>query len=172
MQQMSRNTALAVVTLISFAIAFAGCGGGGRAVSPPPTLGPSAVLSSLSPSSVVAGGNGFTLTLNGSNFASSTAVLWNAQPVPTTFVNSQQVTATISASLTAAAGVVSVAANNANSTESNELQFTINNPPPQIASISPANAMAGAAPLLVTVNGSNFSQGVTALVNGSPRRMD
>ena len=169
MQQMSRNTAPAVVALISFAIAFAGCGGGGRAVSPPPTLGPSAVLSSLSPSSAVAGGNGFTLTLNGSNFASSTAALWNGQPVPTTFVNSQQVTATISASLTAAAGVVSVAAHNANSTESNKLQFTINSPPPQIASISPTNAMAGAAPLLVTVNGSNFSQGATVLVNGSPR---
>jgi len=169
MQRVRQTTTLAAVVLMSLAVALAGCGGRSQVSTPPPSLNPAAVLSSLSPSSVMAEGNGFSLSLRGSNFSSSTTVLWNGQPVPTTFVNSQQVTATISASLIAAAGVVSVAALNANSTESNVLQFTINNPSPQISSISPNNAMAGAAPVVVTVNGSSFSVGATVLVDGSPR---
>ncbi len=174
MQQKRQNTALALVALVSFAIAFAGCGGGGQAASlPSPALPssppPGPTLTSLSPSSAVAGGSGFTLTVNGQNLSSSAVVHWNGQAVPTTFVNSGQVTAAISSSLIASAGSVSVSAENQGSLESNILSFKVNNPPPQITSISPDNAMAGAAPLLVTVNGSNFSQGATVLVNGSPR---
>lgn len=169
MQRMRQNSMLAAVVLMSLAIAFAGCGGGSQASSPPPSLNPAAVVSSLSPSSVMAGGSAFTLSLSGSSFSSSTMVLWNGQPVPTTFINSQKVTATISASLIAAAGMVSVAVLNANSTGSNVLQFTINTPPPQITSISPNNAMAGAAAVVVAVMGSNFSSEATVLVDGSPR---
>jgi len=123
----------------------------------------------VSPASVIAGGNGFTLTVNGSNFASSATVKWNGVSVPTTFVSSQQVTATISASLIASAGFASVNVQNANSSASNALAFRVNNPAPQISSLSPDNAMAGAAPLLLTVSGSSFISGATLLLNGSPR---
>jgi hypothetical protein len=126
-------------------------------------------LGSFSPASVLAGGNGFTLTVNGSNFASSASVSWNGQLVPTTFVSSAQVTATISASLIASAGFASITAQNANSGVSNALEFRVNNPAPQIASVSPGNAMAGAAPLFLTVSGSSFISGATLLLNGSPR---
>src|ERR1700686_4442067 len=109
MRQMRQNTALAAVILLSLAVAFAGCGSESKAVSPPSTpANPAAVLSSLSPSSVVAGGKGVPLTVNGSNFSSSTTVVWNGQPVPATFLNSQQVTATISATLIAVPGLASV----------------------------------------------------------------
>jgi hypothetical protein len=126
-------------------------------------------LGSLSPATVIAGGNGFTLTVNGSNFSTSATVRWNGELVPTTFVSSQQVTATISPSLIASAGFASVSAQNANSSVSNALEFRVNNPVPQIASISPGSAMAGAAPLFLAVSGSSFVSGATLLLNGSPR---
>ena len=170
MQRVRQNRTLAAVVLMSLGIAFAGCGGGSEASSPlRPSITPAAVLGSFSPASVLAGGNGFTLTVNGSNFASSATVSWNGQLVPTTFVSSAQVTATISASLIASAGFASVTAQNANSGVSNALEFRVNNPAPQIASISPGNAMAGAAPLFLTVSGSSFISGATLLLNGSPR---
>lgn len=171
MLRMRQGTMLVAVVLMSVAAAFAGCGGGSEASAPPPALqlSPAAVLNSLSPSSAFAGGSSFTLTLNGSNFNSSSTVFWNGQPLPTTFFNSQQATAAISASLITSVGVVSVIALNAHSTDSNALQFSINNPPPQITSISPNNAIAGAAPVVVVVRGSNFSDQATVLLDGSPR---
>lgn len=157
---------------IGLAVAFSGCGAGRQASSsppPPPGSTTAAMLTSLSSTSVVVGGNGFTLTVSGSNFAPSATVLWNGQSVPTTVVSNQQVTATISASLITSTGIASVTANHAKSIGSNTLQFIINNPAPLITSISPDNAMAGAAPMRLTVNGSNFSGGATVLVDGSPR---
>jgi Tol biopolymer transport system component len=171
MKYKRQSTTLAAVLLMSLAAAFAGCGGGGEAsASPPaPPLIPAAVLSSLSPPGAFAGGGSFTLTLNGSNFAPSTTVLWNGKSLPTTFVSSQQVTAAISASLIASVGVVSVIALNAHSTDSNALQFSIHNAPPQITAITPNNAIAGAAPVVVVVEGTNFSDEATVLLDGSPR---
>jgi len=135
----------------------------------PPSSSPVAVLGSLSPASVIAGGDGFTLTLNGSNFDPSATARWNGQSVPTTFVSSQQLTASISQSLIASAEFASVSAQNASFIVSNALQFRVNNPAPQIASLSPDNAMAGAAPVLLAVNGSGFTSGATLLLNGIPR---
>ena len=168
MQRLRQDTMFATVVLTSLAVALIGCGGGSEASSPP-LPSSAAALVSLSPGSVIVGGNGFTLAVNGSNFASSTIVRWNGQSVPTTFVSSQEVTATISPSLVASAGFASVSAQNANSSVSNALQFRINNPAPQITSISPDNAMVGAAPLLLTVSGSSFISGATLLLDGTAR---
>ncbi len=172
MQGMRQNTTLAAVALMSLAVAvaFAGCGAGSEASSPSgPSSIPAAVLGSVSPASVIAGGNGFTLTVNGSNFASSATVRWSGQSVPTSFVSSKQVTAAILASLIASAGLASVNVQNANSSVSNALEFRVNNPVPQITSISPDNAVAGAAPLYLRVNGSSFISGATLFLDGSPR---
>src|ERR1700737_4750552 len=52
--------------------------------NPPPTI------SSLAPSSSAAGGAAFALTVNGTNFVSSSTVLWNAGVRTTTFVSITQ----------------------------------------------------------------------------------
>src|SRR5258705_10902624 len=44
-------------------------------------------LTTLSPSSAVAGGPAFTLTVNGSNFVSGSVVRWNGANRTTTFVS-------------------------------------------------------------------------------------
>ncbi|MBK9288284.1 MAG: IPT/TIG domain-containing protein [Flavobacteriales bacterium] len=64
---------------------------------------------SISPSSATEGGAGFTLTVNGSNFYSGlSTVRWNGATRTTTFVNSGQLTASISAGDIAAAGTATV----------------------------------------------------------------
>jgi hypothetical protein len=53
------------------------------------------MISSLSPSLALAGGPAFTLAVNGTNFSNGATVQWNGAARPTTFVNSTQLTTTI-----------------------------------------------------------------------------
>jgi hypothetical protein len=64
---------------------------------PPPTPNPTPTLSSLNPTSVIAGGGAFILTINGTGFLDQSVVRWNDAPRPTTFVSSKQLTAALSA---------------------------------------------------------------------------
>jgi trimeric autotransporter adhesin len=61
------------------------------------TPNPVPTLSGISPASAAAGSAAFTLTASGSNFVPTSVVQWNGSARPTTFVNSNQLTATISA---------------------------------------------------------------------------
>jgi trimeric autotransporter adhesin len=61
-------------------------------------------VSSLSPNMVAAGSASYTLTVNGSNFTTASTVHWNGSPLPTTLVNSGQLTATVDSSLVAGFG--------------------------------------------------------------------
>jgi hypothetical protein len=65
---------------------------------------PVPTTTSLSPGSATAGGSGFTLTVNGSNFVSGSTVQWNGSARTTAFVSPAQLTASISASDIATAG--------------------------------------------------------------------
>jgi len=53
-------------------------------------------LSSISPASATAGGNGFTLTVEGSGFEPDTVGYWNGNARPTTYVSPTRVTVAIS----------------------------------------------------------------------------
>ncbi len=62
----------------------------------------------LVPAVAVPGGAAFTLTVNGTGFASAATVNWNGSPRATTFVSSSQLTAAINATDIAVAGTASV----------------------------------------------------------------
>jgi uncharacterized protein (TIGR03437 family) len=62
-------------------------------------------MTNLSPNPVIAGGQGFTLTVNGKDFISGSTVKWNGNDRATSFVSSTQLTAAISATDIATAGV-------------------------------------------------------------------
>lgn len=62
----------------------------------------------LVPTSVAPGGNGFTLTVNGTGFVSGSVVNWNGVALSTTFVSSSKLTASVPAYSVAAAGTASV----------------------------------------------------------------
>jgi uncharacterized repeat protein (TIGR01451 family) len=62
------------------------------------------VVTSVSPSFVQAGSGALTLTVNGSGFSSDSTVQMNSTALPTTFVSSSQLTASITADAVAALG--------------------------------------------------------------------
>jgi sugar lactone lactonase YvrE len=82
-------------------------------------------VSFISPSAASAGGPGFTLTVNGLNFANGDVVLWNGTTLPTTFVNSSRLQATVSSSLIAAVTPVCVRASVSLTTYTSCSSFTI-----------------------------------------------
>ena len=86
-------------------------GGPSNAVSfsvNPNTGNPVPTIAGLSPPSATPGGGGFTLTVNGTNFISSSVVRWKGADRTTTYVNSTKLTAAILASDIAAIGSASV----------------------------------------------------------------
>lgn len=91
--------------------------------SPPP--GASPAIASLSPSSATAGGAAFTLTVNGSNFASGATVQWNGTSLATTVVSSTQLTASVSANLIGSPGTASITVSSGGQTSA-PATFTIN----------------------------------------------
>jgi FG-GAP-like repeat/Abnormal spindle-like microcephaly-assoc'd, ASPM-SPD-2-Hydin len=62
----------------------------------------------LLPTGATPGSPGFTLTVNGTGFASASVVKWNATSLPTTFVSNSQLTATALAGDVATPGTASV----------------------------------------------------------------
>jgi len=133
--------------------------------NPVPSLG------SLVPNSATAGGPAFTLTVNGSNFVNGSVVRWNGANRTTTFVNSNQVTASIPASDIAAPGSANVTVFNPapGGGTSNTLSFSIVNPVPAITSLQPDTLPATGPQFTLTVNGTGFVNGAVVRWNGSDR---
>ncbi len=95
----------------------------------PFTINPSLALSSLQPNSAAAGGPSFLLTVNGSGFTNATTITWNGASQTTNFVNSGQLTTTISASLIASAGTASVTVAELGKASPSPLTLTIHSMP-------------------------------------------
>lgn len=124
--------------------------------------GSAPVISSLSPTSVLAGSGAFTLTVNGSGFTGGAAVDWTENgtltPLTTSFVSSSQVMAAVPASLVTSAGSATITVSQGGQT-SNGVTFDVNNPTPVLSSIKPTSIDAGAAGFTLTVTGSSFING-------------
>jgi hypothetical protein len=123
------------------------------------TVTAAAAITSISPTSAIAGGPAFTLTVNGSGFQSGAAVQWNGNPLTTTFVNASRITASVPANLISNAGTAQITVLSGAVT-SNPVTFTIN-PAPVVSTISPNTATAGGPAFTLTVNGTGFSAGST-----------
>jgi hypothetical protein len=130
------------------------------------------VAASLSPSSVVAGGPAFDLTVNGSGFVSGATVQWNGATRPTTFVSSSALTAAIAVADIATAGTVQINVVNPapGGGTSGALTFTIRNSGPILTSLSPASVRAGSTGLNLVVTGTGFIQGATLQWAGNDRK--
>lgn len=127
-------------------------------------------VSALSPTSAVAGGPAFTMTLTGSDFSPSSVVLWDGSPRTTTLNSSSQISASITASDIAAAGTRSIQVRyNEFGNASNAPDFVVNNPAPGLTSISPQTREIGGADFTLTVNGNGFVSSSIVRWNGSNR---
>src|SRR5258706_297607 len=139
--------------------------GGGSSTSiafnvflPPPTI------SSLSPSSVVAGGPAFTLAVNGSNFVIGAVVNVNGLPRNAAFVSSSQITIPISMSDLANQGAMTISvtgptgAGSAGGTSpSVTLTILATNTQPVIGALVPASTTAGGPAFTLIVTGTGFT---------------
>jgi Cellulase (glycosyl hydrolase family 5) len=119
-----------------------------------------AVISSVSPSQVVAGSTGFTLSVYGSGFVGNAVVLWNGSARATRVVSKTQLQASISSTDIQQAGSAAVTVDDqrGNSAASNSVFVTIQ-PAASGISISPATAVVPAG------NTQQFSATVTGTTN-------
>ena len=141
--------------------------GGGSSTLSFPVNNPAPTLSSFSPASSTAGSGALTLTLNGSNFLSTSTVTYNGVAHPATYASSIALTITLSAADQATAGSYAVVVTNpAPGGGSSTLSFPVNNPAPTLSSFSPAFSTVGAGALTLTLNGSNFLSTSTVTYNG------
>ena len=140
------------------------------AISTP--LNPTPAITSLSPSSAMAGGSAFTLTVMGTQFIAASQILWNGSSVPTTYVSSTSLTAQIPASDLSSSGtaIIDVQTPVPGGGTSNALSFTIStspNPIPTLTSLSPSSAIVGGPAFTLKVTGTGFIAASQILWNGS-----
>jgi outer membrane protein assembly factor BamB len=130
-------------------------------------------LTGISPSGVVAGSAGFTLTLTGTKFSKNSIVIFNTRPQPTTFVSPTQITATIAANelTTPEEGSVTVESSsqeNADMSAPATLYVLQPVPDPTVTSLAPSSAIVGSPDFILTVNGANFTIASVVLWGGAP----
>ena len=132
---------------------------------------PVPILTSISPTEAAVLGPAFTLTLNGSNFISSSVTRWNGSDRTTTFVSSTQLTAAIPASDLLSLGKFDVTVFNPapGGGTSTSITFTVGNPAPITTSISPTIKNVGDPGFFMVVNGSNFISSSVVNFDGSAR---
>jgi hypothetical protein len=127
--------------------------------------GATPVITSLNPSSIVAGNPDFTLQVTGANFTLDTQVRIDNAPRPVEFVNSTTVRATIPAFDVAVPRTFSVTALNPGFPASGAVTFQVVSNVPSITSISPSNVTVGSGNVTITVAGGSFASTAVVRLN-------
>ncbi len=167
-----RSFSLSTTVSCVLGLIIAGCGGGNMSQST--KLAP-ATISAISPSTIVGASAGFTLQVTGSGFTSGSSVTLNGTDLPTVYVNSSQLNASVAASMVAIGGTFTVGVVNADgqsatsTSGSSATQLIVNNPQPTITQLMPSTAVAGTTTSNVVVTGTNFVQASVASFGGAVR---
>src|SRR5690349_1545720 len=167
-----RNQHLQIaIAVFSLAIFMSGCGGGSTVQQPPPPpSNPIPSITSISPSSANVGSQQQALTIQGSNFLSSSTVTYNGQARPATFLSSTQLGIALTADDQSAAGTYPIVASNPapGGGASNSVNFTVNNPQPALGSMFPSVLATGSRDTAIGVSGSSFVATSVVRLNGAP----
>jgi hypothetical protein len=141
--------------------------GGFSVLSAAPTL------TTITPSTAASGSSTLTLALAGSNFLPDSVVNFNGAAIATTFVDPNDLTATLPAADLASVGVFPITVSNPDTAGaiSGTVNFTVtasgaSNPVPSISSLSPSSLAVGATPQNLTINGAGFLSNSTVMFNG------
>ena len=102
--------------------------------TPTPTPTPPILIGFVTPQNVYAGSKGFRMEVNGDKFTPDSQIYINGNPIPTTYVSPQKLTADIPASMIAGAGSFAVMVRTPDGTlYSNQFLFEVQAPPaPQL----------------------------------------
>jgi len=143
------------------------CGGGGSS-TPPPT-NPVPAIATVSPTTLVAGATGSTVTITGSGFIQSSTVQWNQSSRTTTFVSSTslQFALTTTDLASGATGQITVVNPAPGGGASGAVTLTINNPTPALTGTSPASLTILNAGTVLTLTGSGFVPTSVVTWNGA-----
>ena len=119
---------------------------------PPPSV------TTLAPQSATIGDSPVTLTVNGTNIQQGAVVMFGNIALSTSSVNlsGTAIVATIPTNALTPAGTVSVTVINPDHGTSGALTFTVSNPVPTIATLSPTNGDLGQGPFNITVTGTGL----------------
>lgn len=121
------------------------------------------VLTSLSPSSVVAGSADFDLTLSGSGFQQGAAVIFGGTLLTPASVTASTIVVRVTRNLIQTPEVIQVRVRQGN-IDTPPLNFSVTSAPaPSISSLSPSSAFAGSPGFDLTIAGANFQQVATVL---------
>ncbi len=128
---------------------------------------PMPTASSVTPTSALAGTT-VALTVNGSAFTTSSVVRFGGANVPTTFVSTSQLTATVAPSAALIAGNYDVTVTNPTpgGGTSTPVTFTLGRPVPVIQSLTPSSALAGSPNQTLTVGAANVDPSTVVRWNG------
>jgi len=127
------------------------------------------VISSISPETAVLNSDAFVLTVDGENFIEGAELLWDDEPLITTYISSTSVTVQVPAGRLQTAGYFPLKIQNPSGGHtSSETIFTVVNPVPVMTSLSPEYALSGSSALTLNVDGEAFVDGTVVLWNGDP----
>jgi len=124
-------------------------------------------ITGLGPSSALAGGLSFTLTVTGLAFTTQSTVFWNGVSQPTTYASATQLTAQISAAEIATPGSASVTVSDPVNGTTNSETFTIQRPPLALNTVSPTSVTVGEPAFTLTVLGTGYSVASVVQWNGA-----
>ena len=153
---------------------FAGCGSAPVAPGSASDAGGNAkplAISSVTPKDVPVGSSSVAIDVTGTGFTPTTVIQLSSAAVPTTYVSSTEIRATIPASLlqngtilklSVADGTQVIAADTGNNVQ-------VDNPEPTVSTLAPSSVLVNSPAGTITVTGTNFVSGITLTVNGSPR---
>ena len=151
-------------------------GGTSPSASQPPIVftinavsSPTPTVTSLSPTSVLAGAAATTVTITGTNFVSQSTVAISGANRTTTFVNPTSLEVSLSAADLSTPQNLSLTVTNPppDGGTSNPITLAVKAPVPIISSIAPVSATVGATAPTLSVTGTGFINGVTTLtLNG------
>ena len=128
------------------------------------------MITSMSPTSAVVGGDSFVLTLKGHNFVTGSVVRWNQTSLPTTFVSTSELQALVSRANLTTAGNIAVTVSSPGSGTSDAFTFPLMYPPATLSLLVPSSlSLPGADSFVLTVKGGTFVAGSVIRWNGSDR---
>ncbi|MGB9244332.1 MAG: hypothetical protein WCC03_13340 [Candidatus Acidiferrales bacterium] len=145
-------------------------------ITPAPSNVPT--ITSISPTTVLAGTASANLLISGTQFAPQSVVSVNNTNRSTVFINSTSLQVSLTTVDLATAGTLSIAVTNPaapppappNGGTSNIFSYAIDNPFPVITLIAPTSVAAGAAPVpVLTLTGTGFNATSVVEINGGPR---
>jgi hypothetical protein len=118
-------------------------------------------ITSLTPSSVTAGGAGFMMNITGTAFTPGATTMWGTTSLGTIYISPTQLIVAVPASLIEFSGMGSVTVTTPAGTSAS-VPFTINPAPPAINGLSPGVTTAGGSAFTLTISGEYFTSASTA----------